>query len=111
MPVALPVPSVPDLCGVAAATKLGCAAGKAVVGGAKAVVHAPATAKHAVQDVSTAVDWARDPGAAMAKAAAAEWTGLEKLITSTSRLSFANPAFVTQYEAMAGLGVVLTGFV
>ena len=111
MPVALPLPSVPDPCRGRLRPGCGCAAGRAVVGGAKAVVHAPAAAKHAVQDVSTAVDWARDPGAAMAKAAAAEWTGLEKLITSTSRLSFANPAFVTQYEAMAGLGVVLTGFV
>ena len=105
------MPSLPNPCKLGTLPSLGCTGAKAVVNGGKALVHAPAAAKHVVQDVGTAVDWARDPGAAMAKAAAAEWQGLEKLITSTSSLSFGNSAFLTQYEAMAGLGVVLTGLV
>jgi hypothetical protein len=111
IPEALPVPSLPNPCDVSTITATVCTGAKAVVNGGKALVHAPAAAQHVVQDVGTAVDWARDPGAAMAKAAAAEWQGLEKLITSTSSLSFGNSAFLTQYEAMAGLGVVLTGLV
>jgi len=95
IPEALPVPSLPNPCDVSTITATVCTGAKAVVNGGKALAHAPAAAQHVVQDVGTALDW----------------QGLEKLITSTSRLSFGNSAFLTQYEAMAGLGVVLTGLV